>query len=1103
MAEIFRQERSAAALTEAADERIGRLHRYYLARSLAAGRDVIDLRGGDGSGPALLAQVARRVIAGVADPAAAGTAFPASALEFRAHRDLADTDRDSADLVIAFGVMARQADPAGFVARLRTLVRQGGRVLLDVPQRDVVAGTDIRASFSAGELVALLEPEFAHVRLLSQRGLIGSAMVGDNRAAPTVFAHRDRLHVEVSRGLGSCDTLLCVAGDAALDDIGDSLFIDAGLAALAEAQARAVQAASELALLQREHAALADQNQGQRRSDAAWRHEIAVVRVNEAAAATRAAAAIAQRDEIVQTSTAMMARVQELEGAARARAEALDAECERLRALLAVQPPPAPVPLHRRIARLMPGGSGRVQAIRRSPLFDAKWYLARYADVAAAGLEAAQHYIRNGAAEARNPGPRFDTAWYAAQHPELATSGLTALEHYERHGREAGWATQPAVIAAPEPPPPAPPNPKLLYISGESDTPGSQYRCVRHAEAARAAGWSAGWSRIEETGAIELIGVEIAVLWRVRYSRHVEGIMREVHNAGGLVVFDVDDLMIRPELAATRIIDGIRTTNAGIGSTRETFAQVQQAMLHADLCTTTTEELAAHMRAFQKATYIIPNGYDAATLARSRLAVRRRARDAADELVRIGYAAGTVTHQKDFATALPGIIRVLQARAEVRLVLFRSPQGPELVVVDEFDALAPYADRIEWRDKVELEELPDELARFDINIAPLEVGNPFCEAKSELKYFEAALVDVPTVASPTGPFLRCIRDGENGLVAADDEAWHQALLRLVDDAELRQAMGRRAYLDCIWPFGPQRRTELVSGFLDQIGGGVAGARAFALDVLQQRDQATRGSPAITLPTTQLLYCADRLQQAEVTVIVPCYNYADFIIEALESVRSQTLALLDLVVIDDCSTDPLTAELILEWAKTHEQRFNRLLVLRHAENAGLSAARNTGFAAAETPYVLPLDADNRLRAGCCETLLESLRGSRAAFAYGSVQMFGASDAVFCNERYQPARLIGGNYIDAMAMIGKFAWAAAGGYAMPRSMGWEDFDLWCRLAELGQYGVHVDQVVAEYRVHGASMVSNVVEVDVNKQNMVAEIERRHAWLRLSSRAPYERV
>jgi glycosyltransferase involved in cell wall biosynthesis len=1096
MGEIFRQERSGEALLEPADARIARLHRYYLARAMAGGRDVIDLRGGDGSGPALLAQVARSVLAWVAEPGAARAAFTGENLTFRD----TEAEADSADLVVAFEGLGRAADAPAWLAQVRGMVRQGGRLMVDAPPAGAVLGT--RRTFSAEEFAALLQGEFRYVRVFAQRGLIGSAMLERGGAPdPLVFAHRDLLHVEVTHGLRTPDGWVAVASDSALDDVSDSLFIESGIAALAEVQARAVQARAELQALQQDHAALLAQSDQRRRSDADWRHELAVLRVSQAAAAARAAELEARHDEIGRTALALIREAGvKAEALARVREQALQEDCARLQALLDQRQESAGAVMRSRLSRLLPRGGGRVQAVRASALFDPDWYLARYADVRARGIDPALHYLRHGAAEGRDPGPDFDAAWYAREHADLAGSGLTAVEHFERNGRAAGWATRAPAQPAETPAPPRI-NPKVLFVSGESDTPGSQYRCVRYAEAACAAGWHAGWSKLEETGAIELIGVEILVLWRVRFSKHVEGVMREVRQQGGVVIFDVDDLMIRPELAATRVIDGIRTTNAGIGSTRETFAEVQQAMINADLCSTTTEELAGHMRAFQKGTYILPNGFDAETLTRSRRAVRARAQGAQDGLVRIGYAAGTVTHQKDFAVALPGLVRVLDMRPDVRLVLFRAKDGPELVVVDEFDALAPFAGRIEWRDKVDLAHLPAELARFDINIAPLEVGNPFCEAKSELKYFEAALVDVPTVASPTGPFARCIDHGRTGMLAADDEEWQQCLLRLVDDADLRRAMGRRAYMACIWPFGPQRRVEIVESFLRQVSGGIAGAQAFALDALRERSQDAFHGIA-TVPS-ELLFCADRMGDAQVTVIVPCYNYAEFIIEALESVRAQTLTPLDLIVVDDASTDPLATDLILEWARTHEARFNRLLILRHVDNAGLSAARNSGFAAAETPFVLPLDADNRLHAACCATLLAALAPTRAAFAYASVQMFGAADSVFCNEPYRPMRLVGGNYIDAMALIGKWAWVAAGGYSMPRTMGWEDFDLWCRLVELGQYGLHVDQVLAEYRVHGGSMVSNLVEVDVNKQKMVALVEQLHPWLRLSSRKPHERV
>ena len=79
---------------------------------------------------------------------------------------------------------------------------------------------------------------------------------------------------------------------------------------------------------------------------------------------------------------------------------------------------------------------------------------------------------------------------------------------------------------------------------------------------------------------------------------------------------------------------------------------------------------------------------------------------------------------------------------------------------------------------VPLADLPAEMARFDVSIAPLEVGNVFCEAKSELKYVQAALLDVCTIASPTGPYRRAIRDGENW-VARNDRG---RLVRSLEDA---------------------------------------------------------------------------------------------------------------------------------------------------------------------------------------------------------------------------------------------------------------------------------------------------------------------------------
>ena len=128
---------------------------------------------------------------------------------------------------------------------------------------------------------------------------------------------------------------------------------------------------------------------------------------------------------------------------------------------------------------------------------------------------------------------------------------------------------------------------------------------------------------------------------------------------------------------------------------------------------------------------------------------------------------------------------------------------------------------------------------------------------------------------------------------------------------------------------------------------------------------------------------------------------------------------------------------------------------------------------------------------------------AAFAYPRIRQFGTSDALMGEPEFDPRRLGSGNYIDAMAMVAKWAWAAAGGYYVRRdAMGWEDFTLWCRLVELGMYGLSVPEELAFYRVHAASMVNAITEQDDNKRLMVSFVERRHPWLRLRMRASRRR-
>jgi glycosyltransferase involved in cell wall biosynthesis len=252
-----------------------------------------------------------------------------------------------------------------------------------------------------------------------------------------------------------------------------------------------------------------------------------------------------------------------------------------------------------------------------------------------------------------------------------------------------------------------------------------------------------------------------------------------------------------------------------------------------------------------------------------------------------------------------------------------------------------------------------------------------------------------------------------------------------------------------------------------------------------------------VPEHEIVFAADAQGEAEVSVIVPLYNYAQFVGEALDSVRAQTLASLDLVVVDDRSTDDSLA-VARAWAERHAARFNRVLVLRNAENAGLGLTRNVGFANAETPWVLPLDADNRLLPPCLEELLRAAQGPGvgAGFVYPLIREIGERDGLIGTLPYQPARLIGMAYIDAMALVSLAAWAHVGGYG-PSRLGWEDYEFWCRLAERGVGGCQAGGgPLAEYRVHAASMLATTTNRRRVKRQVIAEMQEAHPWLHITA-------
>jgi glycosyltransferase involved in cell wall biosynthesis len=725
--------------------------------------------------------------------------------------------------------------------------------------------------------------------------------------------------------------------------------------------------------------------------------------------------------------------------------------------------------------------------IATCPLFDPEWYLAVNDDVAKSGMDAATHYLLFGANEGRDPGPRFSTLGYRSRYADVSTSGINPLLHYmdigAREQRQIGGGEVERRVV------------RVVCICGEPGSVAVRYRVEQLVSALNASGTESVWMTIEEAlGQADVVpAAAILILWRTAWDESVANIVRRARMSGAVVLFDADDLVTEPYLARTDIIDGIRTQDLSESEVETYYRRTLTAFDSSDWACCSTPELAAVFRTRGKPTFVIPNGFTDATHSRARLAVRRRrAQLERDGLVRIGYAAGTRSHQRDFAQAADAVASVLRDHPQCRLVLFREPEsGRPLVDPTEFAALQDLEAQIEWRPFVPDDEWPDELARFDINLAPLVVDNPFCESKSELKFVEAALVEVCTVASPTGPYRRAIAHDQTGFLAEGSSCWNSILRRLVRDRTLRQQVGRAAYREVLWKHGERCRQEMASAMLDQILGDARVAARAGLSMIVRHHDVR---PCVLPRTSELVYESDSLGAADVTVVMPLHNYSRYVVTALESVAAQTLSVLDLIVVDDASTDDSLA-IAGEWIRRHAARFNRVALYHNVANAGLSPTRNAAIDLAETPFVFPLDPDDRLLPDACEQLLDAIRQDGAAFVYPLLRQFGDTDAVMGKTPYTPQALAGGNFIDAMAMIRKDCWAAVGGYTDHRPQGWEDFDFWCRIAEQGLWGRQLPVILAECRQHGGSMQRTEMSLPRNKQELIALMHDFHPWVSLA--------
>lgn len=200
----------------------------------------------------------------------------------------------------------------------------------------------------------------------------------------------------------------------------------------------------------------------------------------------------------------------------------------------------------------------------------------------------------------------------------------------------------------------------------------------------------------------------------------------------------------------------------------------------------------------------------------------------------------------------------------------------------------------------------------------------------------------------------------------------------------------------------------------------------------------------------------------VSVVIPCYNYGEFVEEAIDSCLNSTLQDFEIIVVNNGSTDPYTIEVLNRLNKPQTR------VVHIKTNIGLPYGRNFGIKEAKGPYILPLDADDKIHPTFIEKAVLVMEAKpQVGFVTCGMEYFGDEYWVWMPPAFDFDRLLIQNYVNVTSLFRKEAWSEAGGYNESMLDGYEDWDFWISLAERGWLGETIPEVLFFYRRHGKTM------------------------------------
>ena len=236
---------------------------------------------------------------------------------------------------------------------------------------------------------------------------------------------------------------------------------------------------------------------------------------------------------------------------------------------------------------------------------------------------------------------------------------------------------------------------------------------------------------------------------------------------------------------------------------------------------------------------------------------------------------------------------------------------------------------------------------------------------------------------------------------------------------------------------------------------------------------------------------------KVSIIIPCYNQGKYVAEAINSALRQTFKDIEIVCVNDGSTDN-SVEII----KSFENKYKNFIFLNNEENRGVIYSRNFAIKNCNGTYILPLDADDIIEPTYVEKAVKILDNNpNIGIVYCKAKIFGNYDKYWNLKPFNKSDILYENCIFCSALFRKSDFIKIGGYNNNMKYGCEDYDLWLSFIEQGLEVFQINEILFSYRQYDETSRTTISLK--NKKEIWNNLIKNHINLYLNDENFLERL